>query len=108
MFLTFLLPVILIYVAVVVLAFIFFKEQILWVLIGLIVIVFVLNFFQNKTMDKKFTEESNKTQQEIRTLLGDELFSEIAKDQEDYHKAHLDLPWQRSKRERNRYHSHSW
>lgn len=92
MFLTFLLPIIIAYIALVVLAFIFFRDHIIWVLVGLIVVVFILNFFQNKIMDKKFSEESTITQTEIKTILGDEIFSTIAKDQEDYHQAKAALP----------------
>lgn len=75
------LPIMILYIALSVVSILFLKDYALYILIGMMVVIFVVNAVQSRIMRRRMEEENEQTQLEIQEILTVELYDQIAKDQ---------------------------
>jgi hypothetical protein len=85
----FIIPTLALYALGAILAILFFEEQTLPILLGLIVLVVVSNIVQSKVVNKKVKNENIATQDKIRNHLGQENFDELVKAQEEHYQKYF-------------------
>lgn len=85
----FLIPTMVIYLAVAAVATIYFPEQIIAVLLGLIVVIFGSNIIQTRLTSNRVKEANINAQNQIRETLGNEVFDGLVQAQEDHYKAYF-------------------
>lgn len=85
----FIIPTLVLYVAIAGLATFLFKEYTLQILLGMIVLVVISNMFQGRLVNKKVREENLKAQDLIRKQMGNENFEALIKAQEDHYQAYF-------------------
>lgn len=85
----FLIPTMLIYLAIVAVATIYFPDQIIAVLLGLIVVIFGSNIIQTRLTSNRVKEANINAQNQIRETLGNEVFDGLVQAQEDHYKAYF-------------------
>jgi hypothetical protein len=81
----FIIPMMIIYVIAAVISSIYFPEQIQTFLISMIIVVFGVNFFQNKTVRNQIRTLNMETQQNIQQFLGVDKFNEIINKQQKHY-----------------------
>lgn len=81
----FIIPMMIIYVIAAVISSIYFPDQIQTFLIAMIVVVFGVNFFQNKTVRNQIRTLNMETQQKIQQFLGVDTFNEIITKQQKHY-----------------------
>jgi len=81
----FIIPMMIIYVIAAVISSIYFPEQIQTFLISMIIVVFGVNFFQNKTVRNQIRILNMETQQNIQQFLGVDKFNEIINKQQKHY-----------------------
>ncbi|PKK96897.1 MAG: hypothetical protein CVV58_04005 [Tenericutes bacterium HGW-Tenericutes-3] len=82
----FIIPTIILYVIVAGVAYAFFQDYTLQILLGLIVLVVISNIFQSRIVNNKVKLENKNSQDQIRALIGAEQFDELVKAQEEHYK----------------------
>lgn len=85
----FLIPTMVIYLAVAAVATIYFPEQIIAVLLGLIIVIFGSNIIQTRLTSNRVKEANINAQNQIRETLGNEVFDGLVQAQEDHYKAYF-------------------
>lgn len=85
----FIIPIIIFYLGIAVLATLFFQEYMLTILLVLIVMVVISNMIQGQIVNKRVRKENQAAQDEIRRYLGEEGFSDMVQKQEDHYKAYF-------------------
>lgn len=85
----FLIPTMVIYLAVAAVATIYFPDQIIAVLLGLIVVIFGSNIIQTRLTSNRVKEANINAQNQIRETLGNEVFDGLVQAQEDHYKAYF-------------------
>lgn len=85
----FIIPTLALYALGAILAIVFFQDQTLPILLGLIILVVISNIVQSKVVNKKVKEENVATQDEIRNHLGQENFDELVKAQEEHYQKYF-------------------
>lgn len=88
---SFIIPIILFYIVVAILATVYFQDFMLTILLVLIVLVVISNTIQGYVVNKKVKAENQKAQAEIRVILGDEGFNEMVENQEKHYKAYFQI-----------------
>lgn len=78
---TLMLPLMGVYILVAVLSVLFFQDYSLYVLIGMMIVVFVVNAIQTKIVRQKMEDENEKTQKAIQDHITTEVYDQVAKDQ---------------------------
>lgn len=78
---TIMLPAMAIYLIVSVLALILWQEFAIYILIGMMLLIFLANFLQNKAIRTKVDAENEITQDNIQQILGSSVYDQIAQDQ---------------------------
>ena len=87
--LMFIIPIIVFYLGVAVLATLFFQDQMLTILLVLIVMVVISNMVQGQIVNKRVRKENQAAQDEIRQYLGEEGFNNMVLKQEEHYKAYF-------------------
>jgi hypothetical protein len=85
----FIIPTLIIYAIGAILAILFFEEQTLPILLGLVVLVVISNIFQSRVVNKKVRDENLATQDKIRDHLGQEDFDHLVKAQEEHYQKYF-------------------
>lgn len=85
----FLVPTMVIYLAIAAIATIYFPDQIIAVLLGLIVVIFGSNVVQTRLTSNRVKEANFNAQNQIRETLGNEVFDGLVQAQEDHYKAYF-------------------
>ncbi len=85
----FIIPTMIIYVVVATIAYFYFQELTLQILLGMIVLVVVSNIFQSRLVNKKVKNENIAAQDKIRALIGSDEFDELVKAQELHYKEYF-------------------
>ncbi len=85
----FIIPTIILYIVVAGIAYRFFPQYTLQILLGLIVLVVISNIFQSRLVNKKVKQENIDAQDKIRTLIGIEDFDQLVKAQEEHYQAYF-------------------
>lgn len=85
----FIIPTMLIYVAVATMAYFYFPELTLQILLGMIVLVVVSNIFQSRLVNKKVKNENIAAQDKIRALIGTDDFDQLVKAQEKHYQEYF-------------------
>lgn len=85
----FIIPIIIFYLGIAVLATLFFQDYMLPILLVLIVMVVISNMIQGQIVNKRVRKENQAAQDEIRRYLGEEGFSDMVQKQEDHYKAYF-------------------
>lgn len=85
----FIIPTLLIYAVGAILAIVFFQDQTLPILLGLVILVVVSNMVQSRMVNKKVKEENESTQDKIRGHLGQETFDNLVTSQEEHYQAYF-------------------
>lgn len=85
----FIIPTLLIYAIGAILAIVFFQDQTLPILLGLVILVVVSNMVQSRMVNKKVKEENESTQDKIRGYLGQETFDNLVTSQEEHYQAYF-------------------
>ncbi|MGI6782384.1 MAG: hypothetical protein ACOX56_06215 [Acholeplasmataceae bacterium] len=78
---TLMLPLMVVYLIVAVLAITLLPDYAIYILIGMMVVIFAVNAVQSKVVRKKMDEENDKTQNEIQEHLTPEVYEQVANDQ---------------------------
>lgn len=81
---TLMLPLMLVYIIVAVISIIYFQEYSLYILIGMMVVVFIVNAIQTKVVRTKMEQENDKTQRAIQEHITPEVYDQVAKDQIEF------------------------
>lgn len=81
---TLMLPLMLVYIIVAVISIIYFQEYSLYVLIGMMVVVFIVNAIQTKVVRAKMEQENDNTQRAIQEHITPEVYDQVAKDQIEF------------------------
>ncbi len=81
---TLMLPLMLVYIIVAVISIIYFQEYSLYVLIGMMVVVFIVNAIQTKVVRAKMEQENDNTQRAIQEHITPEVYEQVAKDQIEF------------------------
>lgn len=88
MSMTFLIPTVIIYMIVGIIAIPLFNS--IWpVIFGLIILVLFSNMVQSRIINKRVQNENTKAQDEIRQLIGQEKFNELVEAQEEHYKEYF-------------------
>ena len=85
----FIIPTLALYAIGAILAIVFFQDQTLPILLGLIILVVISNIFQSKMVNKKVRNENIATQDKIRDYLGQEEFDQLVKAQEEHYQTYF-------------------
>jgi hypothetical protein len=85
----FIIPTLGLYAIVAFISTIFFPEQMLSILLGLIVLVVISNMFQSRIVNKKVRDENIGAQNKIREYLGNEAFDQLIKSQETHYQEYF-------------------
>lgn len=85
----FIIPIIIFYLGIAVLATLFFQDYMLTILLVLIVMVVISNMIQGQIVNKRVRKENQAAQDEIRRYLGEEGFSDMVQKQEEHYKAYF-------------------
>ncbi|MCD4827792.1 MAG: hypothetical protein K8Q99_08450 [Acholeplasmataceae bacterium] len=85
----FIIPTLALYAIGAILAIVFFQEQTLPILLGLIILVVISNIFQSKMVNKKVRDENIATQDKIRDYIGQEEFDQLVKSQEEHYQTYF-------------------
>lgn len=85
----FIIPTMLIYVVVATVAYFYFQELTLQILLGMIVLVVISNIFQSRLVNKKVKAENVAAQDKIRALIGTDKFDDLVKAQEEHYQAYF-------------------
>ncbi|BCR35312.1 hypothetical protein [Mariniplasma anaerobium] len=85
----FIIPTLALYAIGAILAILFFQDQTLPILLGLIVLVVISNIVQSKVVNKKVRAENIATQDKIRDYLGQEDFDLLVKAQEEHYQKYF-------------------
>lgn len=88
---SFIIPIIFIYLGIAILSTIFFQEHMLTILLVLIVMVVISNMIQGQIVNKKVRAENQKAQEDIRKVLGEEGFSEMIEKQDVHYKNYFKI-----------------
>ena len=88
---SFIIPIIFIYLGLAILSTIFFQEHMLTILLVLIVMVVISNMIQGQIVNKKVRAENQKAQEDIRKVLGEEGFSEMIEKQDVHYKNYFKI-----------------
>jgi hypothetical protein len=81
---TLMLPLMLVYIIVAVISILYFKDYSLYILIGMMVVVFIVNAIQTKVVRTKMEQENDKTQRAIQEHITPEVYDQVAKDQIEF------------------------
>lgn len=87
--LLFIIPIIIFYLGIAVLATLFLQEHMLTILLVLIVMVVISNMIQGQIVNKRVRKENQAAQDEIRNYLGEGGFNEMVQKQEEHYKAYF-------------------
>ena len=85
----FIIPTMLVYIIVASLAYFYFPELTLQILLGMIVLVVISNIFQSRLVNKKVKAENISAQDQIRALIGNDKFDELVKAQEEHYQEYF-------------------
>ncbi len=85
----FIIPTLILYGAVALLASLYFPDQMFQILIGLVILVVISNVVQGKVVNKKVQEENHNAQNLIRDYVGVEKFDELVIAQEEHYKKYF-------------------
>jgi hypothetical protein len=85
----FIIPTLALYAIGAILAILFFQDQTLTILLGLIILVVISNIVQSKVVNKKVRAENIATQDKIRDYLGQEDFDQLVKAQEEHYQKYF-------------------
>ena len=85
----FIIPTLALYAIVAFIATVFFPEQMLSILLGLIVLVVISNMFQSRVVNKRVRDENLAAQGRIREFLGNEEFDQLIKSQETHYQEYF-------------------
>lgn len=85
----FIIPTLALYAIGAILAIVFFEDQTLPILLGLIILVVISNIFQSKMVNNKVRNENIATQDKIRDYLGQEDFDQLVKAQEEHYQTYF-------------------
>lgn len=82
----FMVPTLVLYVVIAALSVLFFPNQMIYILIVLLILVFISNMVQTNMTQKRVKAKNVATQQRIRELIGGESFDDLVKAQEQHYK----------------------
>lgn len=85
----FIIPIIIFYLGIAVLATLFFQDYMLPILLVLIVMVVISNMIQGQIVNKRVRKENQAAQEEIKQYLGEDGFNEMVMKQEEHYKAYF-------------------
>ena len=85
----FIIPTLVLYAVGALMAILFFQDQTLPILLGLIIVVVISNMVQSRMVNNKVKEENLNTQDKIRDYLGQEQFDELVKKQEEHYQQYF-------------------
>jgi hypothetical protein len=85
--LMFIIPLMLTYILAAIISTLYFENEVFSVLLGILVIVFISNMFQNRIIRKSVQNENISTQNHIREAMGDYAFNRLVESQERHYKA---------------------
>ena len=90
--LMFIIPLMLTYVLAAIVSTLFFPDDVFTVLLGILVVVFISNMFQNRLIRKSVQDENIATQNMIRETMGEYKFNRLVEAQERHYKAYFQVP----------------
>lgn len=76
---------------VMILGAIIFPEQLIWVMMGVLVLTMITNAMQSKKLSATVREKNLKAQEEIREVLTDEGFEKLLQEQEEYMREYFEI-----------------
>ena len=87
----FIIPTLLLYAVGAILAILFFQDQTVGILLGLIILVVISNMVQGRIVNNKVRAENIATQDKIRDYLGQEDFDKLVQSQEEHYKKYFEF-----------------
>jgi hypothetical protein len=85
----FIIPTLVLYAIVAFIATVFFPDQMLSILLGLIVLVVISNMIQGRVVNKRVRDENLGAQNKIREFLGNDQFDQLIKSQEVHYQEYF-------------------
>lgn len=85
----FIIPTLILYGVVALVASVYFSDRMFQILIGLVIVVVIGNVVQGKVVNKKIQQENYNAQNQIRDFVGIEKFDELVKAQEEHYKTYF-------------------
>ena len=89
--LMFIIPLMLTYLLAAIISSLYFPNEVFTVLLGILVVVFISNMFQNRLIRKSVADENIATQNLIRETMGEYKFNRLVEAQERHYKAYFQV-----------------
>lgn len=90
--LMFIIPLMVTYLLAAIISSLYFPNDVFTVLLGILVVVFISNMFQNRLIRKSVADENIATQNLIRETMGEYKFNRLVEAQERHYKAYFQVP----------------
>ena len=90
--LMFIIPLMVTYLLAAIISSLYFPNDVFTVLLGILVVVFISNMFQNRVIRKSVQDENIATQNLIRQTMGESKFNKLVEAQESHYKAFFQVP----------------
>jgi DNA-binding transcriptional regulator of glucitol operon len=90
--LMFIIPLMVTYLLAAIISSLYFPNDVFTVLLGILVVVFISNMFQNRVIRKSVQDENIATQNLIRQTMGESKFNKLVEAQEAHYKAFFQVP----------------
>jgi hypothetical protein len=90
--LMFIIPLMVTYLLAAIISSLYFPDDVFTVLLGILVVVFISNMFQNRLIRKSVQDENIATQNLIRETMGEYKFNRLVESQERHYKAYFQVP----------------
>jgi hypothetical protein len=90
--LMFIIPLMVTYLLAAIISSLYFPNDVFTVLLGILVVVFISNMFQNRLIRKSVQDENIATQNLIRETMGEYKFNRLVESQERHYKSYFQVP----------------
>ena len=90
--LMFIIPLMVTYLLAAIISSLYFPNDVFTVLLGILVVVFISNMFQNRLIRKSVQDENVATQNLIRETMGEKKFNKLVEAQERHYRAFFQVP----------------
>ncbi|MDA0871383.1 MAG: hypothetical protein O2987_00680 [Firmicutes bacterium] len=90
--LMFIIPLMVTYLLAAIISSLYFPNEVFTVLLGILVVVFISNMFQNRLIRKSVADENIATQNLIRETMGEYKFNRLVEAQERHYKSYFQVP----------------
>ena len=90
--LMFIIPLMVTYLLAAIISSLYFPNEVFTVLLGILVVVFISNMFQNRLIRKSVADENIATQNLIRETMGEYKFNRLVEAQERHYKTYFHVP----------------